>query len=72
MSNSNLAQLLIRNCLAKIGHVRILEGSIEGVGKVSVRKRSRIEFLSHESRLSDVCCLVFSDEVNLDKESRNG
>ena len=46
MSNSNLAELFVRDCLAKIGHVSFLEACIEGVGGVSIWERSRKEFLS--------------------------
>jgi hypothetical protein len=36
MSNSDLAKLFVRNCLAKIGHVSFFEACVEGVGSVSV------------------------------------
>ena len=32
VSNSNLAHLLIGDRLTKIGHVRLLESDVEGVG----------------------------------------
>ena len=46
MSNSDLAKLFVRNCLAKIGHVSFFEACVEGVGSVSIWERSRKEFLS--------------------------
>ncbi len=36
MSDSDLVELFIRNCLSKIGHVGFLEGCVEGIGGVSV------------------------------------
>ena len=46
MSNSDLTQLFVRNCLSKIGHVSFFEARVEGVGGVSILECSRKEFLS--------------------------
>jgi hypothetical protein len=46
MSNSDLTQLFVRNCLSKIGHVSFFEARVEGVGGVSILGCSRKEFLS--------------------------
>ena len=46
VSNSYLAELFVRDCLSKIGHVSFFEARVEGVGGVSILECSRKEFLS--------------------------
>ena len=46
VSNSYLAELFVRDCLSKIGHVSFFEAGIEGVGGVTILERGRKEFLS--------------------------
>ena len=46
VSNSDLAELFVRNCLSKIGHVSFFETRVEGVGGVPILECSRKEFLS--------------------------
>jgi hypothetical protein len=36
ITDSDLVELLIRKCLAKISHVSFLEACVEGIGSVSI------------------------------------